>query len=168
MRNLATVANDCQRKLDAIGIPYRKSTFTVNTRAKKRWGQCCPPKQRNGAFAINISKRLLMDDVELKSLEDTVLHELLHTCEGCLNHGPKWKMYAAKVNRTYGYNIKRCTSSQEKGIVPDPVVAREDMKYLVRCKSCGRLVGRQRKTHFVEHCECWRCGVCGGNFERIR
>lgn len=49
MKDLQMIANECIRDLNAIGIyPHCKAKdFSVNTRAKSRWGQC---KKR----AINI------------------------------------------------------------------------------------------------------------------
>lgn len=39
MRNLMIFAIECMDELDSIGIPYGKVLdFSVNTRAKKRWG----------------------------------------------------------------------------------------------------------------------------------
>lgn len=41
MRDLTAYAIECMTELDNIGIEYGNIIeFTVNTRAKKRWGQC--------------------------------------------------------------------------------------------------------------------------------
>ena len=42
MKDLQMIATECIRDLNAIGIyPHCKAKdFSVNTRAKKRWGQC--------------------------------------------------------------------------------------------------------------------------------
>ena len=111
-------------KIELIGVialEFGKIVnFEINYRAKSRWGQC----QRKGSgYYINISDRLLQDDVPIKALKDTIIHEILHTCNGCMNHGTTWKNYADKVNKAYGYNIKRCTSAEEKGFDMDNIKA---------------------------------------------
>ena len=115
MKNLISLANKCMAQLDEIGIEYAQSIrWEVNTRAKKRWGLC--EKHPNGVYTISISYRLLADDVADDGAINTIIHELLHTCKGCMNHGENWKREANKVNRAYGYNIKRCSSAEEKGV----------------------------------------------------
>ena len=53
----------------------------------------------------------------MNGLKNTIIHELLHTCVGCMNHKAKWKFYADKVNRAYGYDdIKRTSTADEKGV----------------------------------------------------
>ena len=115
MRDLETIAYECMEKLDALAIPYGNVTeISVNYRAKSRWGQCRHGK--DGTHSININAELLDERNDVRGLENTILHELLHTCPGCNNHGEIWKTYAEKVNAAYGYNIKRCSDAYEKGI----------------------------------------------------
>ena len=52
MRDLEKYALECMEMLDNLGITYGNiKEFTVNTRALRRWGQCC--KRPNGYY-INI------------------------------------------------------------------------------------------------------------------
>lgn len=158
MKNLQAIARVCMEELDAIGIPYVKPReITVNTRAKSRWGQC--RRVSKTEFTINISERILRDEVSDAATKNTVIHELLHTVDGCQNHGPKWKSLAAKVNRAYPkYNIQTSTSAQEKGIAPEPVV----YKYIVECVDCRNKRGYERRGKVVMHPERFRCGACNG------
>lgn len=164
MRNIKVIVENCCHKLDAIGIEYGEITsVTINTRAKQRWGQC---KLTNGRYSISISNRLMEDNVELIHLETTVIHEILHTCKGCYNHGKEWKNLAEKVNRAYGYNIKRCTSSEEKGL--EPIITEYTIKHKFVCKCCGQVVTRQRESDFTKQYQYYRCGLCKtGRFEKI-
>lgn len=79
----------------AAGIPASAQIdpqVRVNTRAKKRYGRCI---FRDGRYEIELSARLQAAD---SSVVHTVLaHEVLHTCPGCMNHGARWKQYAAKM-----------------------------------------------------------------------
>lgn len=140
MHNINHVFHHCCNLLDNIGIEYGEIvSVTVNTRARNRWGQC--KNQGCGQFTINISEKLLQDNIDIVHLETTMIHEILHTCYGCMNHGARWKMYAEKVNRAYGYNIRRCTSYAEKGVEPPKP---KPPKYTFTCEDCGRTWLRQR------------------------
>lgn len=166
MRDLQKIATECLKELDAIGIKYGKIVeFKVNTRAKKRWGQC---KTISGGFSINISYVLLDENNSIDGLKNTIIHEILHTCKGCLNHGEMWKRQAAKVNKAYGYNIKRCSSADEKGVeVDDRKTEPKKIKHSFRCKTCGTVVNRTRESKFTKHYTHYRCGKCGGCFEKL-
>ena len=159
MRDINKVVENCKRKLDAIGIEYGIIvSVTVNTRAQKRWGQC---KKIGSYYMIDISSRLLSESVELIHLEDTIIHEILHTCRDCMDHGKEWKRLADKVNAAYGYNIKRTASMQEVGI--EPIHA----KYKFVCNGCGQVINRMRESKFTRNPNAYKCGICGGKFERV-
>ena len=164
MRDLNKVAKECMKELDAIGIKYGAITeFVVNTRAKKRWGQC---RRVPGGFSINISIRLLDESVPIDGLKNTIIHELLHSCKNCQNHGEMWKRQAAKVNKYYGYGIKRCSSSEEKG-VPEEIREQKDIKHKFVCKDCGQVILRTRESRFTKNYESYACGRCGGTFSKV-
>ena len=118
---------------------------------------CCIRKE--GAFTIQVSARLRQPEL----LRNTLLHELLHTCYGCQNHGKRWKAYAQKVGQALGVDIRR-TAAVEGPWVP---LRREEVKYLLRCQSCGRVIPRRRRSKAVEHPERYRC-ACGGKLERVQ
>lgn len=175
MRDLQKVFNNCITMMDEIGIDYGKITeIKVNTRATQRWGQCRHkfvgrdangnPKYNN---SINISSILLDERVPIESLQNTIIHEILHTCPGCQNHGPNWKRRADKVKRELGYDIKRCDSNADKGVSNSIVAEYHRPKYIVKCKGCGMEVGQQRMCLIVQHPEWWRCGICKSEFERV-
>ena len=163
MRNLNVVAIECMRELDVANIPYRiVRKWEVNTRAKSRWGQC---KQVSpGVFEININIDLLREENSIDGLKDTIIHELLHTCEGCMNHGAKWKAYADKVNRYYGYNVSRCSSADDKGVTVQRV---QKIKYQFKCTGCGQVISQTRASKFTKNPERYQCGICHNKFIQI-
>lgn len=159
MRNLMIFAIECMDELDSIGIPYGKVLdFSVNTRAKKRWGQC---KKVFGGFTININVLLLDEQNDVNGLKSTIIHELLHTCDGCFNHGEQWKRYAAKVYRELGYDIQRTNSAEEKGVITEPETERTP-KYQIVCNSCGHIWERYKMCKAIKRIENFRCGYCNG------
>jgi len=175
MRDLQKIYWNCIGLMDEIQMDYGNIVeITVNSRAKRRWGQCrreFAGRASNGEprynYYINISQILLDERVPIESLQNTIIHEILHTCPGCSNHGEEWKRRAATVKKKLGYNIKRCTDSDEKGIDDSLIKDYRKPRYIVRCKKCGREVGKQRMCSMVKNPWQWRCGVCGGDFERL-
>ena len=159
-QELDALLAELSAQLRELGIPLGKHIapqVEVNTRAQRRLGGCI---RKEGAFTIQVSQRLL-DQPEL--LRNTLLHELLHTCYGCQNHGKRWKAYAQKVGQALGVDIRR-TALVEESWVP---LRREEVKYLLRCQSCGRVIPRRRRSKAVEHPERYRC-ACGGKLERVQ
>lgn len=164
MRNLNDYYYACMRELNTLGIQYGCiDSIKVNNRAKARWGIC--KMLPCGHFAIEINSALLRYDVPEKVLKETIIHEMIHTCPGCFNHGAKWKAIADSVNRFYGYNVSRTTSEKEKGCSLDrkPIT----MKYAIQCPSCGFTHRSSKLTKTIQHPENYRCSVCHVKMIRI-
>lgn len=162
MKNLNKLVNECKADLNAIGIPYSSNIYQVkvNTRAKKRWGLC---RKTAYGYQIEVSYRLMDDSVDDNATKDTIIHELLHTCDGCMNHGSRWQMYANKVNRAYSqYNIQTTTSCEEKQ------VAEMEPTYTIGCPCCGARWNYMRKTRAVSCPGAYQCGKCHEKLVRVK
>lgn len=162
--NLAV--QDTKDILDDLNIEYGPiDRVEVNFRASSRWGMCTYHRA-TGTYTVEVSSRLLVDGVEWEALLDTLVHEFLHAYRGRMSHTGEWKRCAELVNRNYDWlNIKRCTSSEEKGIERRI----SDYKYLITCDRCGTVSAYKRKSKVVElimrspkNNSC-RCGKCKGN-----
>ena len=155
--------------LRQLNIPVSESICPVVQLAKAHsfFGQCC----RKGCgtnkttydFLIRISIFTLGNSE--KSIRNTILHELLHTCPGGHGHKGKWAEYAAIVNRALGYHIQRKggdkTDSDTKNLRGNSTISTKHTKtYVVVCPQCGARWIRHRRSPFTEHPERWRCGVC--------
>ena len=79
-----------------------------------------------------------------------------------MNHGKRWKAYAQKVGEALGVSITR-TAPMEGPVEP---LRQEEVKYLLQCQSCGRLIPRKRRSKAVDHPERYRC-PCGGKLTLI-
>ena len=161
MKDLNKLAAECITDLTAARIPLGTVRYwKISTRQKNRWGLC--EAVGFGEFDITISEALLHNDVDDQAAKNTIAHELLHTIDGCMNHGPYWHKFAKLVNQLCpGYNIKGRTSAEDKGI-------QIEYKYQFRCTGCGIVVGRHRKSKFVEHPELYLCSKCGQKFRRFQ
>ena len=160
--NLIQLLAQCEYELASIGIiTGAVKEIKINPRFTSTWGYC--KKLPNGDFAIDLSKRLFEEGNE-KGIKTTIIHELLHTCEGCFNHGAEWKAKAEKVNAAYGYNIKRCTSAKEKGI--EETGRGTKIKYIVVCARCGYEFCRSKESNLIKYPSRYLCS-CGGKLKRI-
>jgi len=178
MRDLQRYANECINDLKVLGINPRIDVkdFSVNTRAKSRYGQC---KKVDGKFTININSDLLRDECPVLSLRETIFHELIHTLPKCWNHGEEFLKYAEIVNKEYLVNVKRCSSYKEKyGAILAEQIRKETKKrkenktieYKLFCEYCGKVRASgmyKRMPKWYAHNEDFHCGVCGGNLTRL-
>ncbi len=145
--------------LQGLGIPVSEnivSNVLVNTRAKRRLGCSI---LREGVYTIEVSSRIL-DRPEL--LRQTLIHELLHTCRGCRDHGTRWKAYAQRVNDAWGLSIERTVKAQE-ALAP---LREEKVRYILECTVCGAKYPRSRMSKAVKLPQRYQCR-CGGKLQRI-
>ncbi len=163
MENIGDIIKDCKKELDIIHIPYDKNaTFKINNRLQKTWGKC---KKKNNKYIVEISGKVFNNvKTPQKTIKTILIHEMLHTCENCMNHGIKWKTYAEKVNKTYGYNIKRTNSIEEYGCES---LMDSTAKHLIQCKKCGQKYYRSRESELTKHPSRYKCGVCKGALEKV-
>lgn len=156
---LKYVLKDVIKKAREINIPVPDIIYEdviVNKRPKKRFG-CC--KKKNGIFYIEISEFILSCDDS--KIEEVIAHEILHTCSGCYEHGKKWKEFAKSMNDEYGYNIKRVSSFEEMGLKQTSKDEKEEIKYIIKCRKCGKVYPRKRFTCVMKKINAYRCS-CGG------
>lgn len=148
------------QELKDLGIPVSNKIDPaprINTRAKRRLG-CCIYNEKG--YFIEVSARVLEDPALLRQ---TLIHELLHTCPGCRNHGPQWKAWAQRVQEALGYQIQR-TVPVEGEARP---LRHEEVKYVLECQSCKARIPRMRLSKAVKTPWRYRC-PCGGKLKRIR
>lgn len=126
----------------------------INTRAVRIAGRCTEIVGGKYDFKIEINHMLL--NAEKDIIMNTIIHEILHTVKGCMNHGEKWSNHAKTMNDMFGYNISRTVSYEETGI------ERPKAKYTVACKDCSVVFYRQRKSKLITHIDDYEC-ACGGS-----
>lgn len=145
------------------GVPISdkiQKHIQINRRAKKRFGMCI---NKNGVFTIELSEMLL--EAPERSCMQTIAHELIHTCDGCDNHGELFRKYADIMNRRYGYDIRRTNTAEEMGI--EPAKVQGNVKYIIECQSCKTKIFRTRYSNVAAHPSRYRCR-CGGILKRIK
>lgn len=159
---LNDILADVIREALEVGIPVPSNIYPqikINKRTKKRLGCCI---KTDGKCTIEISEFIL--ECQPKHIRSIIAHEVIHSCEGCSNHGKLWKYYANLMNDKYGYNIKRLLSLEEIGLVDD--YEQRNIKYIMKCQSCGKEYPRQRYTCVMKKINAYRCS-CGGKLTVI-
>ena len=154
LENIAT--KKCLVELESLGYTTDKTLIFKFNNNKTSYGVC---KHRGNIEIIEISKWLHENDTnEDNNVIDTIMHECIHAI-GVRGHGSEFKRVARKVNTRFDYNISRATKS-------DLVI--DVFKYIIKCKKCGQEVGRHKKSKLVKEYNHYHCGICGGNFERVK
>ena len=119
-------------------------------------------------FLLKVSdvfSELKDDEKSRNRFTSMLVHELLHTVRGCMNHGRKWKSLASIINHYYPeLKIQRGTPMADFGIKKKTPT----YNFQVICHNCGYSYMRQRKSEttnpYFLNTFC-SCGNCGGRNE---
>jgi predicted SprT family Zn-dependent metalloprotease len=159
MYNFAELKNDAVEKLAKLGydeVLHYNYVLKFNMRAKGRYGRCS--KLGKDEFEIQLNYEYAQV-ATLKDVIETVIHEVMHSIDGCMNHGRKWKYIAYLVRNKYGHNIERTGKCEEYRALKNETI---DYKYMVKCNRCGVESKYQKKSKLINHPEKYRCGNCRG------
>ena len=165
MRNLQEYLGKCIAMCEECEIPVRTVTEISTHKSKKAWGYC---KTENfETFQITINEMLTDPTISADDygLITTILHELIHTCTDCFNHGAKFQRYAEILTEKTGYSVKITDDTDGKKI--DKIAFYNTFKYLYVCEKCGAYIGKSRKCDFTENTNRYFHGKCGGKFKKI-
>lgn len=168
MKDLQKIYTQCKKDIEAAGIKLGPITScTVNTKIRKTLGRCTLHHNTN-TFTIEISSRVLNDNISEKTTKSTVYHEILHAMKDGkgMSHTNAWDTAARKVSKMYGVNISRCAGDEEQRDLNNfsPV----SYKYIIHCTNpeCRCEWKRIKRSNIVDHPEQYRCH-CGGELKVI-
>lgn len=149
---------------------YKEFTKIRISKARSKWGSV-KINLRTKEYELTISNVFeeISDDKKAnEKLLGTVIHELIHTIPGCMNHGNNFKYYAGLVNRKYPFlHIQRCTSMQEYGIQRQKKVP----TYVASCSICKHVWNYYRRPKLIDcisYCDCPYCKTKTLYFSRIQ
>ena len=149
---------DYRRDMLIRGIKAGKVEGVYFTESSRKFGFC--RKTANGGFQIWITDLAMHGDIK-----STIVHELIHTVEGCFNHGKEFQSIANWLSRVYGIELGTRASKKEMALSEEYRIAKA--KYIIRCKKCGQTILRERATRLVKLPMTYSCG-CGGELVRIK
>lgn len=118
----------------------------INTR-----GFC---KQIGDDYKISVSK--FSDEFSEHIQTGTFIHELLHTINGCMNHGSLWQLYANKVSTRTKYKIKTTWDKEELTVEQNHKL----YKYILKCTFCGEETYYSNNCKSLRNPEQLRCYKC--------
>ena len=149
---------DYRRDMLTRGIKAGKVEGVYFTESSCMFGFC--KKMANGGFQIWITDLAMHGDVK-----STIVHELIHTVEGCFNHGKKFHSIANWLSRVYGIELGTRASKNEMELSREYRISKA--KYILQCKKCGQIILRQHASRLVKLPMFYSCG-CGGDLIRIK
>lgn len=154
---------------EAESIPYRKiNGISTNNRLTRALGRCITSNHRE--FKIEVRGKLLDKSLfpEERTVMEVIIHEIIHTCPDCWNHGYQFKIYGKRVEK-YGYIVGNSTTDmKEHGA--DVIAYQESCKYLVKCPKCGYTIGKDRMCDLIRYPHLSYHSPCGitARFERVK
>lgn len=162
---LVSLVDEARKELDALGIPYGKISMLEVSHTVTSYGDC--RKIGESSYRIRVNKVLLAEAADT-IVKETIIHEILHTCPGCMNHGKTWQAYASVVNDAYPrYRISRLSSCNRTHV---RLKNRDTAKYVATCMSCNKEYLFFKKTYVVDclinNPTSCKCSICNNkNFK---
>ena len=172
MRDLNVLLEEAIDMCYELNIPYRKIVeISYNGRIKSAWGRCIKSydvASKDFVFRIEIQKSLGNEIIfpNKDSILSTIIHEIIHTCVDCFDHGEKFQEYSNAISKRYGINVLIRSDAETKGA--NTIAYFSTFKYVFVCKKCGAKIGKTRTSDFVKRCSYYTHRNCGGKFERIK
>lgn len=162
--NLEQIMHTCKQQLVSLGFTELNSKYynlEINSRFRNKLGQCCY-NRKSMFYTIKISKSFIQVCPEYVS--NTMMHELIHSINGCMNHGPNFKHVAKLVNDKFGYNVSTTAYYDSYNMY---LKNTKNYKYKVKCSHCGKewlyekagkiVKGIQHNPHYA------KCPICQTN-----
>lgn len=139
------------------------------TRARYYYGQV-RYNRKSHTYALRVSRPIFssFDSAEhmRKKLTNTLIHELIHTCPGCLNHGVNFKRRCLQLHQLTGIEVERATAFEDiEGLDAAALRAQKrQARYEVYCPHCQRVIAERTKYSKVcSQLSRYRCSKCGCN-----
>lgn len=78
-------------------------------------------------------------------VRNTIWHECIHLCDGCFDHGKKFKTIAEHLNFAFGTNIERVNTNASK-YSAQLAFEKPKIKHEIYCNDCGRYLGSYKNV----------------------
>lgn len=163
IKNFEKQFAECYTELSSLGYTRELTSKKYQLHfidTLKTLGRC----KNCGSNRYTIYLNKAFADIEKEqNIKNTIMHELIHSLDGCMRHTGRWREIADIVNARLGYNINR-TSSHEDYDKYYTAKKSNSAKYEIKCTKCGCSTKYQRNTKTVQriiaHEGRYSCGVC--------
>lgn len=163
MHNVYTLFREVKKDAISLDIPFNDiADVIISKRAKRRFGSC-KYNEEDDAYYISVSEFILDDNVPIWPIKETLMHELIHSCDGCMNHGDEFKKWA-NIAGKLGYKVTRTKNRADFNLKNREL---PPTKYSISCTKCGHTYHRSKMCKLVKTPERFRCGECGNRLIRV-
>ena len=152
-KDLLQRANNWLAKMRVDKFPIGEKVGVVMDKTQKTCFATCQRIRKDGSFIIHLMPALREMDGDI--VDNTIIHEIIHTCPGCWNHGNEFHRLGRKA--TLKYNLKypidtKGDSFQSNELAKTEIYFKKSKLYAVDLES-GRIIRSFRsngtKTHRV-------------------
>lgn len=159
MRDLQKLFTECINELEVIDIPFSKNIVkvTANNRLSSTYGKCKRFRNNDKTFdyQIEIASFLLDERLPDKVVRSTLMHEIVHTCNGCFDHGKLFHKYGEIISDCYDVEITTYVSNERMKIVEKAGVVHKRKQpnsdsWEFKCIGCERIWRYSRKPKFLK------------------
>ena len=140
--NDARLARETLKAIDTLESMGYKPYNLTSVKLRKQQGTfgCCHTKKSGNRVVENkiyINRKMI--EADDKSIQNLLIHELLHSLKECANcqHDGMWRECANHINKCTGLNIQQYSSYEEYGITKD-----KPNTYICKCADCGHVFKR--------------------------
>ena len=143
------------------GIKVGRVCNVKFSKSSSNFGTCL--RVMKGVYEITITDLGLHGDVI-----STIVHELIHTVEGCYDHGSKFQSIAKKLSLVYNLDLGTKASKKEMDMTREYRISKA--RYVIKCSnpSCNCLILRDRAVGVVKYTYRYTCGTCGNKLVRVK
>lgn len=147
---------DCEAFSGVFDPYYVYGIELMDKRNKRALGRC---RSRGVSFYIQLSPWMLdFESDKDKIIRAVCAHEILHTFEGCFNHGPEFHKWAKVIYDELGYVIDTHADTDASAyfrMIKKP-------KYKIVCDNCGTETFNDRMSDAVVNPAKYMCKKCQG------
>lgn len=128
--------HECANILSSIGykdVEANRYNVAFSKRLMNTYGRC--KKVGRNMYTITINEPYLRIGSP-ENIHNTIMHEVIHSVQGCMNHGAKFKAVGRRVNENYKYTKIETYGHDEVYLNSKEYLNKK--KYKVVCNSCGK------------------------------
>lgn len=112
----------------------------------------CKRNRYESKYQVYLNQELIklaFQPSKLNAIKSVLVHEIIHTFVGCMNHGPNFKHYAMLANSKYdGIDVWTHATKLESEVFDQEI--ENQVKYVAKCMCCGATITGFRRTKFVK------------------
>ena len=165
LTDLNTLMNECKKELIDLGyyeVMNKSYMICFNSRFKAKLGQI---KLIPGGYQIDINSHFA--EICPEGVRNTIMHELIHSLQGCMNHGNKWQTIAKLVNNTLHYNVTTTSYYEKYQKYYNAHSNKSTTKYTLTCATCNHKWNYKKRTKLITKIQnnqayVVMCPYCGG------